>query len=100
LHKIRGKVVLRLTPDNEKHWNVWLCWALVEVDRPDDNHAERDHDGDGAGDRAADGAQQQDEHLEKQILIFGGKMSNGVAPLAMPRRWRTVLKKTQAEKIP
>jgi hypothetical protein len=25
---------------------------------------------------------------------------NGVAPLAMPRRWRTVLKKQQAEKIP
>jgi hypothetical protein len=25
---------------------------------------------------------------------------NGVAPLAMPRRWRTVLKKHQAEKIP
>jgi hypothetical protein len=25
---------------------------------------------------------------------------NGVAPLAMPRRWRTVLKKNQAEKIP
>jgi hypothetical protein len=26
--------------------------------------------------------------------------ANGVAPLAMPRRWRTVLKKQQVEKIP
>jgi hypothetical protein len=28
------------------------------------------------------------------------KHDNGAAPLAMPRRWRTVLKKQQAEKIP
>jgi hypothetical protein len=33
------------------------------------------------------------EHLKRAI-------HNGVAPLAMPRRWRTVLKKQQAEKIP
>jgi hypothetical protein len=33
------------------------------------------------------------------ILKIGYDFENGVAPLAMPRQWRTVLKNPQAEKI-
>jgi heme-degrading monooxygenase HmoA len=38
------------------------------------------------------------EHLPDQNLT--GVCANGVAPLAMRRGWRTVLKNQQAEKIP
>ena len=53
-----------LTSDYEENWDVWLGWAVVEVDGADDYHGQRDDDGDGAGDGAADGPQEEDEDLQ------------------------------------
>ena len=41
-----------------------LRGAVVEVDGSDDDHGERDDDGDGTGDGAADGAQEEDQDLQ------------------------------------
>jgi len=50
--------------DDEEHWDVGLCGALVEVDRPDDDHGQRDHDRHRARDRATNRAQEEDEDLD------------------------------------
>jgi hypothetical protein len=39
-------------------------------------------------------------HFRALDLNLNCKGHNGVAPLAMPQGWRTVLKQQQAEKIP
>jgi hypothetical protein len=38
--------------------------------------------------------------LNQSVKMNAFNLFKGVAPLAMPRRWRIVLKKKQAEKIP
>ena len=43
---------------------MWLGGAVVEVDGADDDHGQRDDDGDGTGDSAANGAKQQDKDLQ------------------------------------
>ena len=48
---------------------MWLRGAVVEVDGPDDDHGQRDDDGDGTGDGAADGAQEEDQDLQEHWTI-------------------------------
>ena len=55
-----------ITSDDEENGDVGLGGAFVEVDRPDDDHGQRDHDRHRARDRAADRAQKEDEDLQRR----------------------------------
>jgi hypothetical protein len=58
----------RKCPSNdEKDRNIWLRWAVVEVDAANDNHTDRDDYGDTAGDGTADSANQEQDHLDEEI---------------------------------
>ena len=61
-------ICMEITSDDEEHGDVRLCGALVEVDRPDDDHGQRDHDRHRARDGAADGAQEEDEDLQRRSI--------------------------------
>lgn len=53
--------------DYEEDWDVGLGWAVVEVDAANDNHTDRDHHGDAAGNGAPDGSQQQEDDLHYEV---------------------------------
>ena len=50
-------ICISITSDDEENGDVGLGGALVEVDRPDDDHGQRDHDRHRARDRATNRAQ-------------------------------------------
>lgn len=56
-----------MTSDDEKDGDIRLGRALVEVDWADDDHAERDDDGDPARDGAADRAEKQEQELDQEV---------------------------------
>lgn len=47
--------------NDKKHWNVGFSRAIVNIDRPDNDHTHRDDHRDGTRNGATNGAQQQDE---------------------------------------
>ena len=61
-----------LTSNNEKYRDVGLRGTVVEVDAANDNHTDRDHHGDAAGNGAAYGAQQQEDDLHYEVDHISG----------------------------
>ena len=55
------------TSNDEEYRDIRLRRTLVEVDGPDDDHADGDDNGDGARDGAADRAEEEDENLDQEV---------------------------------
>ena len=58
---------LGYTSNDEKYGDVGLSRAIVEIDAADNDHAEGDDHGDGAGDGAAYCAEQEEDHLHHKV---------------------------------